>query len=167
MPLTARIRALISASLTGPNDMAAAVHSFSENFQIAVADGTGADQGNNVFADERTLAASASESLDLAGGLTNGLGAVLNFLAIKAILVVAAAGNANNVVIGGAGLNAFVGPFADATDKLVLGPGDAFLLTRRAAAGMPVTAGSADILQIANSGAGSAVTYRIILIGEV
>lgn len=166
MGLAARLKASVVATLTGSNDMAAPVHSVAEIFDLALANGTGADQANNMFADERVLAASASESLDLAGGISNALGAVLAFDAIKGILIVADPTNTNNVVVGGAAANAFVGPFADATDKVVLGPGDAFLFTRRSAAGMVVTAGTGDLLQVANSGAGSAVTYRVILIGE-
>jgi hypothetical protein len=94
------------------------------------------------------------------------LGATLAFTAIKAILIVADAANTNDVVVGGAASNAFVGPFADATDKINVGPGDVFLITRRSAAGLAVAAGTGDILKVANGGAGSAVTYRIIILGE-
>jgi hypothetical protein len=166
MPLTATIKASIAALLTGANDMANPSLQFTEAFSLPIADGNAADQANNVFCDERTLGASATENLDLAGGLTNALGATLTFTAIKAILVIASASNTNNVVLGGAGANTFVGPFGDASDKIVIGPGDSFLITRRSAAGMAVTAGTGDILLVANSGAGTAVTYRIVIIGE-
>jgi hypothetical protein len=166
MGLSAKIKASVTGTLSSANDMGVASFPFSELFELVLTNGTGADQGNNAFMDERTLAASTSEELDLAGVLSNVFGAVLAAAAVKAILVIADQENTNNVVIGGAAANAFVGPFADATDKLVLGPGDAFLITRRSAAGMAVTGGTGDKLQIANSGAGSPVTYRIVLVLE-
>jgi hypothetical protein len=166
MGLTAKIKAAVSGTLSSSTDMGVASLPFSEIVEIALTNGTGADQANNAFMDERTLLASTSEDLDLAGVLANVFGATLTAAAVKAILVIADDGNTNNVVIGGAASNAFVGPFADATDKLVLGPGDVFLITRRSAAGMTVTAGTGDKLTIANSGAGSSVTYRIVLFLE-
>jgi hypothetical protein len=166
MSLKATLKASVSGTLSGSNDLGNPVQTFAELFELALTDGTGADQANNVFSDERTIAASGTENLDLAGVLANALGATLGFSAIKAILIVAAVSNTNNVVIGGAGSNAFAGPFADATDKIVLGPGDVFVITRRSAAGMAVAAGTGDILLVANSGAGTSVTYKIVILGE-
>lgn len=48
------------------------------------------------------LAASASENLDLAGGLTDDFGATLTFTAIKEIIIHASSANTNNVLVGGA-----------------------------------------------------------------
>jgi hypothetical protein len=166
MSLKAALKASVTGTLSGSNDLGNPVQTFSELVELAIADGTGADQANNIFSDERTLAASATESLDLAGALSNALGAVLTFTAIKAIMIVADSGNTNDVVVGGAAANAFVGPFVDATDKLSIGPGDFVLITRRSAAGWPVVAATGDLLKIANAGAGSSVTYKIIVIGE-
>jgi hypothetical protein len=166
MSLKATLKASITGTLTGSNDLGNPVQTFAEILELAIADGTGADQANNLFSDERTLAASTSESLDLAGSLANALGATLTFSAIKAIMIVADAANTNDVVVGGAASNAFVGPFADATDKISIGPGDFVLITRRSAAGWAVAAGTGDLLKIANSAAGSSVSYKIIVIGE-
>jgi hypothetical protein len=165
MSLKASLKASISGTLTGSNHLGNPVQTFAEIVEIALSDGSGADQASNIFSDERTLAASASESLDLSGVLQNAFGSTLTLTKVKAILIVANSANTNNVVVGGAASNCFVGPFADATDKIVIGPGDAFLLTRRSAAGMAVAAGTGDILQVANSGSGTSVTYQIILLG--
>lgn len=165
MSLKGSLKASISGTLTGANDLGNPVQGFAELVEIAIADGSGADQASNIFSDERTLAASASENLDLSGVLLNAFGATLALTKVKAILIVANAANTNNVVVGGAGSNAFVGPFADATDKIVIGPGDVFLISRRSAAGMAVAAGTGDILQVSNSGAGTPVTYQIIILG--
>jgi hypothetical protein len=164
--LKATLKASVTGTFAGSNDLGNPVQTFAELFELAITDGTGADQATSIFSDERTLGASGTENLDLSGVLSNALGATIAFSAIKAILIVADAANTNNVVVGGAGSNAFVGPFADATDKIVLGPGDVFMISRRSAAGMAVVAATGDILLVANSGAGTALTYKIIVIGE-
>lgn len=166
MGLTATVRASIAATLTGSNDMGTPTHEFIESFSLLMESGTGANQANNCFSDERTLAASATEELDLAGGLTNGLGATLTFTAIKAILVIAATGNTNDVLLGGAAANAFTGPFQNSSDIVNIKPGGVALFLNPSAAGWAVTAGTGDLLKLANSAGSTGVTYRIVIIGE-
>jgi hypothetical protein len=55
--------------LPASNDLGDPVQTFAEQFELAIANGTGADQANNVFSDERTIAASGTDNLDLAGVL--------------------------------------------------------------------------------------------------
>jgi hypothetical protein len=126
--------------------------------------GTGAGKADKLYAASRTIAASTSENLDLAGGLTDPLGATLTFVKVKAILVIASSANTNNVVLGGAASNTFTGPFVDATDKVSVPPGGAVLLTHPGA-GWTVTAATGDILTVANSSSGTTVTYTVLLIG--
>jgi hypothetical protein len=161
----ATLKASITGTLSGANDVGDVSQTFAELFEVALTDGTGANQANNVFGDTRTINASSSENLDLAGGLTNALNATLTFTAIKAILIVADKGNTNNVVVGGAASNAFP-LFGDATDTIAIKPGGCFMIADPTAAGLTVTAGTGDILKIANSGSGSAVSYTIIIVGE-
>lgn len=133
--------------------------------RFGLVNGTGAGQADLLWSDTRTLAASASESLDLAGVLIDALGSTLTFARVKGLLVTAAAGNANDVVVGGAAANAFVGPFADATDKVKVKPGGMVAFFSPTATSYPVTAATADQLQVANSGAGTSVSYDIVIIG--
>lgn len=128
--------------------------------------GTAADQANQIWSDTRTLAASSTEDLDLAGGLTNAFGTTLTFTKIKSIIVKAAAGNTNNVLVGGAS-NAFVNWVSDATDKIVVRPGGCFALHTSDSTAYAVTASTGDLLRIGNSSSGTSVTYDIILIGCV
>lgn len=118
---------------------------------------TAATAATKLVFDTRTLAASATEDLDLAG-------AFANMTKVHAIYVRAVSANVNAVVVGGAAANAFKGPFADATDKVSVGAGDEFLATSKV--GWTVTAATADLLRLGNSGAGSTVTYDIVVIGE-
>lgn len=128
-------------------------------------DGTGADQANQVFTDERTLGASASEDLDLAASLTNAFGQTLTFTIVKAIVVAAAAGNTNNVLVSCPAANGFVTPFLAASDGLTIRPGGLALLVARDATGYAVTAGTGDLFHFANSAGSTGVTYEIFIIG--
>lgn len=155
----------IAATLTNALDLSTPEDALSRDYTLNLGDGNGANQANQVFHDQRTLAASASEELDLSGGLTNGLGQSVTFTKLKLLLIKAAAGNTNDVLVGGASLNGFIAPFGDATDVIKVKPGGTLLLVAPDANGYAVTAGTADLLKIANSGAGSGVTYDIVAIG--
>jgi hypothetical protein len=156
----------ILGSYTGSNDIAAVTAAFSKRKALGFTSGTGGGQADKVFSDTRPIPASSNDDIDLAGSLVDPLGAAVTFAGIKAIYIEADAANVNEVVVGGHDTAAFLGPFADATDKVKLKPGEVLLVTNRTAAGWPVTATTADILRIANGGAGSAVGYTIILVGD-
>jgi hypothetical protein len=130
-----------------------------------LASGTGANQASNVFHDRRTLTASNSENLDLAGSLTNKFGTTLTFTKIKAILIKASSANTNNVLVGGAASNQFINWVSDPTDVIVVRPGGFFMIVAPDSTGYAVTAATGDLLKIANSSAGTSVTYDIIIIG--
>ena len=64
---------------------------------IALDNGTGANQADKVFTDTRTVTTGATDSLDLAGSLTDAFGATITLARVKAILVKAASGNGGGV----------------------------------------------------------------------
>ena len=128
-------------------------------------DGTGADQANLVFADDRTLAASANEELDLAGALTSYRGLTITFTVIRAIYVEAASGNTNNVAVFGAALNGFDTPVGAAGDYNVIRPDGCLLLVARDSTGYVVTAATGDLLRFENLAGGTSITYSLFLIG--
>ncbi|WP_151480628.1 hypothetical protein [Streptomyces albicerus] len=131
---------------------------------ISLASGTGANQADKIFADTRTLAASATENLDLAGVLTDAFGATLTFARIKLLLVSAAAGNTNNVNVIREATNG-VPLFLAAGDGIPVRPGGAFLWVAPDVAGAPVTPATGDLLTFTNSAAGTPVTYDVVIIG--
>ena len=138
---------------------------------VTIENGLLADQADLAWTDQaRTLAASATENLDLNGVLVDDLGQAFNAVRITAIMITASSGNTNDVVIGGAATNAFVGPFGANTHTMAIKPGGTLILiaSKGAAgvAGWPVTAGTGDILKVANSGAGTSVSYDIAIIGR-
>jgi hypothetical protein len=126
--------------------------------------GVGASQADRLFTDTRTIAASGTDDLDLAGVLLDPLGAVLTFARIRGLLVAAAAANTNNVVMG-VGTNPVTTILGGTTPTLNIRPGGIMLLTAPDVTGYAVTAATADILRFANSGAGTGVTYDIVLWG--
>ncbi|WP_328426024.1 hypothetical protein [Streptomyces sp. NBC_00443] len=134
--------------------------------KMSLGSGTGAGKADRVFSDRRTLAASATEDLDLAGVLTDAFGTAITFARIKGLIVAAAAANTNNVVVGAASSNAWA-TLLGATHTLTLRPG-AFVAVGTGeadATGYAVTAGTGDLLKIANSAGGTSVSYDIHIIG--
>lgn len=151
--------------LSGTPDNGTTEHRFDNKGNYPFTDGTGTNQANNVWSDTRTLASGASENLDLAGVLTGMLGGTATFSCIKALRVRAAAGNTTSLLVGGAASNGFAGCFGDLTDTVKVKPGGEFLWIDPSAAGEAVTAGTGDLLKIAN-GSGAAATYTIEILGE-
>lgn len=167
MPLTSSLLVAVSAKLTATQDLGDVVSTMTRSYSAALTDGTAAGKADKVFHDTRTLAASATEDLDLAGVLLDPLGVALTFARVKGLIIVAAAANVNNVIVGGAAANGFVSPFGGATHTVTVRPGATLALVAGSAdaTGYAVTPGTADLLKVANSGAGSTVTYDVIVIG--
>lgn len=166
MAASATLSLALSALVDATIDIGTVQHNIAPfNPNYVFSDGTGADQIKNVFADNRTIAASSNDDLDLAGSLINALGQTLTFTKIRGILVRAASANVNNVVVGGAAANQFATPFGAVAHTVVVRPGGLLALIANDATGYAVTAGTGDILRVANSGAGSSVVYDIVLIG--
>lgn len=167
MGLTSSLSVGVSAKLVTPNDLGEAIATISKAYSVALTDGALAGQANRMWSDQRTLAASANEDLDLAGVLVDPLGSTVTLARVKALIVSAAALNTNNVVLGGAATNPFASLFGAGTHTLIVRPGAtlALICGSADATGYAVTAGTGDLLRIANSGAGTPVTYDIIVIG--
>lgn len=166
MALDTRVQATLMSTATKTTlDLVSVTAPLSVARNLPLTNGTGANQADQMFSDQRTLAASATEDLDLAGVLTDSFGAAITFARIKVIMIMAAAGNTNNVLVGGAASAQFVNWVADATDKVVVRPGGVLLLAATDATAYAVTATTGDLLRIGNSAAGTSVTYDIVLIG--
>lgn len=166
MPTNLRtiVTAQVAATYKNIIDLGTAVDAFTKTQKVELANGTGAAAADRMFHDQRTLAASASESLDLAGSLLNEFGETLTFVELRAVLITAALGNTNSVRVTRPASNG-VPLFLAASDGIDIPPGGAFLWTSGADGAVTVTAGTGDLLGIANSGAGTPVTYDIVIVG--
>ncbi|NUK07467.1 hypothetical protein HRW18_05445 [Streptomyces lunaelactis] len=150
-------KALDLTTVSDPLDFKRAVH---------LESGTTVGKADKVFHDRRTLSASATEDLDLAGVLLDAYGVAITFVKIKGLFIAADAANTNNVVVGNAAATAWAA-LLGATGTLTIRPGTTVGVTAGAtdATGYAVAAGSTDLLKVANSAGGTGVTYDIVIIG--
>lgn len=136
-------------------------------YDESLADGTGADQADVLWHDERSLAASSNDDLDLTNLAMAVFGgsAAVDFAKVKAILLVNTSTTSGDVLrVGGAGAAAFSAPFANDDDAVVeVGPDSPLLLVNKKD-GWSVTPSTAHVLRISNPGA-NAITYRMVIVG--
>ena len=166
MPATLTSRVSLTVEATNLNALDQGSASFPALLKKVqdLTSGVGASQADRLFIDTRTLAASTTEDLDLnGGGLVDGLGAVLVFARLRALIIIASPLNTNNVVILGDANSVPI--LGTAATVCTLKPGAVFVFTDPSTAGAVVTAGTGDIIQIANGGAGTSVDYTIAIIG--
>ena len=154
----------VRSTLTSNLDLKTASAALSFQRGFALADGTGSAQADKIWDDTRAITASGTDDIDLAGALTDAFGAALTFVTVKGIFVSAAATNTNNVIIGAAAATQFVGPFGANTHTIAVKPGQFFAITA-GLTGWAVGAGATDLLRFTNSGAGTSVTYDVVILG--
>ena len=163
--LKATVTASVKAVYKNVLDLGTPTDAFEELVKIELANGTGADSADLMFHDQRTLTASATEDLDLAGVLASPFGATLTFVEVRAILIKAAAANTNNVNVTRPASNG-VPLFLAAGDGVPVPPGGVFLWSCPADGKVAVTAGTGDLLTITNSAGSTSVTYDVVIIGS-
>lgn len=162
MSLTATVRLQVDSKLTGVADLSSPTDQLKKILSVVLANGSGANQAQQHWHDERTLSAT-SENLDLAASLTNGLGQTVTFSTVKTIIIYNKSTTSGQVIaVGGAAANQFVNWVANSSDIVRIGPGG-FLALSSPVDGFAVVAGTGDQLKI-DAGAAT-ITYGIIIIG--
>lgn len=134
-----------------------------QDYTQLLSSGTGANQANALWYDDRTLGASATENLDLNASLTDAFGNSVTCTKLKSLVIKAAAANTNNVLVGG-GSTTITTVFSATNDQLIVHPGGVFIYTAPDATGASLTAGSTDVLTIGNSAGSTSVAYDIIIL---
>lgn len=169
MAVTATLRAALDFTQTGSNDYTDRLKDVMSKTQ-SIADGTSANQADLLFVDQRTVASASNDDIDLAGVLSDFNGTTITFAELVALIVIngpkTGSANTTDLTIG-AGSNPFLG-FLGGTTPTVgpIKPGGTFFLFAGDAAGIgTVTAGTGDILRIANS-SGASATYQIGILGR-
>lgn len=162
---TSSIVLSITGSESNPLDFTTGIAPIARTYQLMYSTGTGANAADRIWTDQRTIAASGTDDLDLAGVLVGAFGQTVTFARIRGLIVAASSANTNNVIVGNAASNGFVTWVGGATHTVTVRPGGLLCLANTDATGYAVTAGTGDLLRIANSGAGTSVTYDIYLIG--
>lgn len=164
MALTTDLQVKLTATETRALDLVTANAPLSFLHRIELATGTAADQADLVFQDTRTIAASSNENLDLQGSLTTPLGTAFTPAKVKLVCITASTGNTNNVVVTRPASNG-VPLFAAASDAISVRPGGVFLWACSDNTAVAVTADTGDLINVSNSGAGTTVTYNVLIIG--
>lgn len=162
MALDTRLYLELVANYTSPSDLTTAAAPVTLKRQVNLTSGTGAGQADVMWADTRTVAGSATDTIDLTGTLTGLLGGTASFARVKGLIVAAAGANTTNIQITRPGSNAV--PLFSAAANLAVKPGGLFAWFDPSAAGVVVTAGTGDLLDMVNSG-GSPATYDVVIIG--
>ena len=135
--------------------------------------GTGNNQAQLQWSDERTVAAGVDDDLDIAGGLTNVAGEATAFAKVKLIHIENRNTTGTNVLHIKPGPSSGFDTWIGGTDPYIIlrggflngtNPGGSINLIALDSVGYEVGSGTGDILTVTNPGA-SSILYRIILIG--
>lgn len=162
--LSSRINVSISGLLTNAIDLSSPVDDFLKSIALTWATGTGADQADRLFHDKRTLSTGANEDVDLVGTLLDGLGQTFSPARLKCLLVYNRPTNTTNLTIKPGAVNGIAGLFGAAAHTVTIPPGGIFLVVAPTAAAYALTAGTGDLLNVANA-AGASADYDIVVLG--
>lgn len=161
MSLQAIIRAQIEAVYKGTNALGTPQFPVNPAQPITLKSGTGDLAADLLWAQERNLAGSANDALDLTA-LTDAFGNAINLAHVKAIYIKAADANVGNLEVGNAASNGWIGFAKGATDTVEIAPGGVLLWSAPHAG---VATGSTNkILKVLNTN-GAAAVYDIVVIG--
>jgi hypothetical protein len=163
---TGKIVVQLLSSLKNGLDLSTPLDALSLKYSKTLLNGTAANQANQSWHDQRTLAPSGTENLDFAGTLVDAFGQTLTLATIKAIMIRASDGNTNNVDVVQHATTGVPGIFSAAGEGVSIKPGGVFVWVAPGT-GATVTAATGDMLTITNSGAGTGVTYDIVVLGTV
>lgn len=164
MALASELSVRATCTLTNPLDLQTAAAPIDYLARLRLVSGTGLGAADMLWSDQRTLAASATEDLDLAGSLTGLLGGTVTFARIKGLIVAASSANTNAVNVTRPASNG-VPLFLAASDGIPVKPGGVFAWFDQSALGIAVTAATGDLITLTNGGSGTSVTYDIVIVG--
>lgn len=161
MALATSLSVSLAATLTKALDLVTGTAPHSISFPLTLTSGTGANQADKIFSDQRSI--SANDSLDVAaGGLTDAFGDAFTIARVKLIYVKAASANTQNIQVTRPAANG-VPWLGAAGDFIIVRPGGVFVWAAPDATGVAVTAGTGDLIDIAP--ASGTQVYDIVIIG--
>jgi hypothetical protein len=130
----------------------------------SIASGVAAGLADKIWADTRTVLTTATDTLDLAALMTDAFGAVTTFVKLRAIVIAAAAGNTTTLTIRRPAGATGVPLFAAISDALAPLSAGGFFAWCDPNAGVTITAGTADLIEVVNSAGGTAL-YDVAIVG--
>lgn len=166
MPLSATITVDFQAALTRALDLVTGASPLAYRKSFPFTNGAGANQAQHLFHDRRTLTASGSEDLDMAGSLVDIYGNTLTFSTIKAMLFFLPSTAGGDLTVTAKATNGFATWVGAAGDAVKIKPGGLLLLLAPGADGYAVTAGTGDLITVTNGDGAASVDYDVILMGD-
>jgi hypothetical protein len=136
-------------------------HTFDPFKNLRLTDGFGIGEADRAFSDRRTLAASANEDLDLAGGFTDPFGSSATMAKVK-LLVIYNRSTTQSLMVKSAATNGALLGFGATAHSRTISPGSFEVYYNPV--GWAITAGTADLINVAN-GAGASADYDIYGVG--
>lgn len=153
---------------SGTPSLADPVDTTAPRFVRDLASGTGANQANYYYREERTIASGANYVLDLSGTDKDIFGTNIVMTSVVGIHVIAApadesaAANTTNITI----TTTLAGIFGGTTPSVIMTPGESFQRVNTGASGLcAVTATTADTITFTNA-AGASAKVQIAVIGR-
>jgi hypothetical protein len=144
-------------------DLVSGVAALSKSYDWVVATGTGSGQADLIFSDSYSVAQSNSFDLDLAGLLVPLFAATLTLVKCKAFGIFAGAANPGNLTVGRGATNGFTWISAVSAGVVVPPGGGCWWFAPQA--GITVTAGTADLINVTAAATSGTYTYDVFLVG--
>jgi|DEB0MinimDraft_3_1074331.scaffolds.fasta_scaffold00047_26 hypothetical protein len=132
---------------------------------LRLSDGTSAGQADLVFSDRRQLGNGANEDLDLAGSLQDSFGNTLTMVEVVGVFIRNRETAAASVLqVSAAAANGWAQMISGNTNHLKIKAGGFFLWWDDA--GSAVTAGTGDLLNLANANGAATLDYDIVIVAR-
>ncbi len=163
--LTSSLKVTFSATLQNAGTLSTASVPIAHGYTLSLPNGTIINTADKVYQARRTVTTGTPDTMDLAGALTDPLGAAVTFAEIVGIIIENKSVLPAEILTIGGNASPFSAWLGAATHTLVVGPGGLFTLFNPALAAYVVTAGTADMLQVAVA-SGTGVEYDITLVGR-
>lgn len=130
----------------------------------AIADGTGANQAQDLFTQTAALADAGAVSLDFSGGaLTNPFGTTISWSALKLLFIENTSVESSLEVTG----NLWDDISGGTTETLTIAPRSFYWQTMMDAGGQAIVAGTGDTITLTHASDGSlSLTYKVVALGE-
>lgn len=160
--LTTKVEVLVGGTLAGDVGLATASVPLAVKKQIELANGVGASQADKVYSKTYSILTGATEDIDVQAALVDALGAAFTPAKLKVVYIYSRPANTTNLTLFGDANSVPILNTAATTSTLL--PGGLFLVAQPPLAGIAVTAGTGDIIQIVNA-AGATATVDVILVG--
>lgn len=166
MSVTGQISVAVDLKDQRASDSESASITIARAIAQALVDGAGAGAVNAIWQDTLPLTDGGTVSPDLAPTAASGVSGAVTFARIKVVVVYAPTTNTTNITLSKHASNC---PLIATTAAALapLKPGGFFVFCDPSAAGIAVTATSADILFTATNSAGAAATLVVIVAGAL